>query len=249
MYHAAAKDLDPAFALADAAALALAGEALHVHFGGRFGEGEMMRTEPHHRILAVQALDDRFQAALQVAHGDALIDDKPLDLMEDGGVGGIDGIAAVHAAGRDDADGRLSLLHGADLHRGGLGAQQHLIGDIKGILRIPGGVVRRQVERFKVVVIQLDLRAGDDIKAHAEEDLLDLIQDEIKGMAVALPDRRAGQGDIDGLFFELLLGQGCLERPAAGFQLFFNGGAKPRSHLNISACDRITHIHQLLLLR
>ena len=36
------------------------------------GEGEVVRPEPHDGILAVQALDDRFQAALEVAHGDAL---------------------------------------------------------------------------------------------------------------------------------------------------------------------------------
>ena len=108
VYHAAAQNFDPAFALADAAALAMAGKALDIDLGGGFGEGEVVRTEAHDGIFAVQALDDRFQAALEVAHGDALINDQALDLMEDGGVGGIHGIAAVHTAGGDDADGGLA---------------------------------------------------------------------------------------------------------------------------------------------
>ena len=50
-------------------------------------------------------------------------------------------------------------------------------------------------------------------------------------MAVALPDGFAGQGDIDGLHFELLLGHGGLERGTAGNQLFLDGGADLIGHL------------------
>ena len=45
------------------------------------------------------------QRALQVGHGDALVDDHALNLVEHGGVGGVHLVLAVDAAGGDDADG------------------------------------------------------------------------------------------------------------------------------------------------
>ena len=87
MDHAAAQNLNPAFALAQAAAFAVAAEALDIHLGGRLGEGEVMGTEPHHSILTIQPLDKGFQAAFQVSHGDALVHHQTLDLMEQRGSG------------------------------------------------------------------------------------------------------------------------------------------------------------------
>ena len=54
MYHAAAENLNPAFALAQAAAFPVAVEAHNVHFGTRLGEREMMRTEFYFGILSEQ---------------------------------------------------------------------------------------------------------------------------------------------------------------------------------------------------
>ena len=67
-----------------------------------------------------------YQVALQQfrMHSDALVDDQTLDLMEDGGVGGIHLVSAVHTTGAEDADGRLAILHGASLCGRGLGAKQ-----------------------------------------------------------------------------------------------------------------------------
>ena len=45
VYHTAAQNLDPALALAQAAALAVAVEALNVQLGGRLGEREVVRAE------------------------------------------------------------------------------------------------------------------------------------------------------------------------------------------------------------
>lgn len=55
-------------------------------------------------------------------------------------------------------------------------AQEHLFSDIEGILRITRRVIRRNIQRLKVIVIPLDLRAGGYLKAHAEEDFLYLIE-------------------------------------------------------------------------
>ena len=46
------------------------------------------------------------------------------DLMEDGRVRGVGCVVPVDLAGDDDAHRRRLLLHGADLHRRGVGAQQ-----------------------------------------------------------------------------------------------------------------------------
>ena len=82
------------------------------------------------RICTCVDLEERaaelLQHPLQVAHVDRLVDHQPLDLMEHRRVGLV-GIAAVGAAGDDDADRRLLRLHGADLHRRGVGAQQHAL--------------------------------------------------------------------------------------------------------------------------
>ena len=131
-----------------------------------------MRTEADNGILAVQPLGEDLQRALEIRHGHALINDHSFDLMEHRGVGGIYRIRAVDTAGCNDTDRRLAGLHRADLHRRGLGAQQHIVADVESILGIPGGVALRDIQRFKVVVIQLDFRAGDHIKAHSKEDLV-----------------------------------------------------------------------------
>ena len=49
--------------------------------------------------------------------------DQALDLMEHGRMRGVV-VAAVCAARRDDAKRRLTVLHGADLHRRRMGAQK-----------------------------------------------------------------------------------------------------------------------------
>ena len=82
MYHAAAQNFNPALAFTQAAAFAMAVEALYVNLCGRLGEGEMMGTETYHTVLAIQTLDKGFQCALQIGKRNSLIDHKALNLME-----------------------------------------------------------------------------------------------------------------------------------------------------------------------
>ncbi len=67
------------------------------------------------------------ERSLQVAEGDVGIDAEPFELMEDGRVGRVRRVVAVHLAGADDAHRRRRLFHGADLHRRGMGAQQQAV--------------------------------------------------------------------------------------------------------------------------
>src|SRR4029079_1044796 len=64
------------------------------------------------------------QRPLQVAHRYALADHEAFDLLEHRRVGEVQVVAAVDAARRDDAHGRLVRLHVADLHRRRVRAKQ-----------------------------------------------------------------------------------------------------------------------------
>ena len=119
--------------------------------------------------------------------------------MEQRGVGGVHRVGAVNAARRDDADRWFFLLHGADLHRGGLGSEQNIVADVEGVLGISGRVVLRDVERLKVVVVQLDLRAGRNLKSHADDDLFELVQHDGQRVFFAQRLFLTRQGDVQRL--------------------------------------------------
>ena len=55
--------------------------ALHVHLAGGLGEGEVVGPEPGDGALSEQLLGQQVQGALQVGHGDVLVDDHALHLV------------------------------------------------------------------------------------------------------------------------------------------------------------------------
>ena len=169
-----------------------------------------MRTKAHARILSVQLFDEHLQRALQIAERHAPIDDKPLALMKNRAVRGIHGVGTVYTPRADDADGRLLRLHRADLHRAGLRAQQHILGEIERILRIARGMAFGHVQHFKVVVIQLHLGARYDVKAHAEKNLLQLPQHLFERVASAARGLPARQRYVDALCLQPRGKRGCL---------------------------------------
>ena len=73
-------------------------KALHVHLAARLGEREVVRTEAGHGIGTVELFHQGVERALEIAHRDALVDDKALDLVEHRGMGRVDLVLAVHAA-------------------------------------------------------------------------------------------------------------------------------------------------------
>ncbi len=78
-------------------------------------------------------------------------------------------ISAIHFSRHHDAHRRLLFFHRANLHRRSVRAQQMAAlyaFDIKSVHVVARGVMLGNVERFKVVVGRLDLRALD----HAETD-------------------------------------------------------------------------------
>src|SRR5215467_4328706 len=119
---------------------------------------------------------------------------------------GIGRIIAVHLAGNHDADRRLELLHGANLYRRSMGAQQQpvalclcaLLGDEQRVLRIARRMIRREVKRFEVVVVGFDDRPFlDRISEVAEygDNFVQRLDDRMLGADGTVNSRK---GDVDG---------------------------------------------------
>ena len=209
MHHAAAEDLDPAFALAEWTALAAALKAADINFAAGLRKGEVVGTQTDFCILAVQTLGKGLQRAFQVCHGNALVYHQTLDLVEQGRVGGIYRVGAEYTARGNDSNGGLRFFHYTDLYRRSLGSQYDIVIDIKGVLGVSGRVVFGDVQCLKVVVVVLHLRALGNVKAHAHKDVLDFVQNDGQRVLVADLGQGAGHGHIQGFLSQPLL-LGCL---------------------------------------
>ena len=130
------------------------------------------------RLVAEQRTHERLDGAEQVGEGDATVDHQRFDLVEHRRVARRRRLVAVGAAGSHHVDRWLHVLHGADLHRRRVGAQQDLLGlaqlDVERVLHGAGRVRGRHVERLEVVPVVLDLGAFHDAVAHAHEDVFEL---------------------------------------------------------------------------
>ena len=207
--------------------------ALHIHFTGRLREGKVVGAEPNLRVVSVDLVHNGDQCALQIAHGDVLGHHQTFDLMEHGGVGGIGLVLAEHTAGCQHTQGRLVLLHEADLHGTGLGAQQDgvLIVEIEGVAAIPGGVSLFDVQPGEVVVRKLHFGTVHHGVAHAHEDILDLLQHHVHGMLVTQLHCVTGDGHVNGLGSQLCFQSPGTDGSLALFQLGFNFAADGVCHL------------------
>ena len=143
------------------------------------------------------------------------------------------GVGTEDAAGDQHLNGRLLGIHGADLAAGGLGAEQELIGQVEGILHIAGGVVLRDVQAGEVVVVVLDLRGVRHSKAHAGEDVDDLVGDQRQRMQAADRAGLGGQGDVHGL--------GGVAGGQLGFLHLGGGSIVVRLHLGLQFVDDLAH--------
>lgn len=139
---------------------------------------------------------------------------------------GRDGLVAVNAAGADNADGGLHLLHGAGLHRRCMGAQQH-IGRIAGneecVLHIAGRVVSSKVQRREHMPVILHLRAIGNSEAHTGEDVKHFGLDQAEGVTGSDGKRGGRAGQVKrGLFVLFGFGLDLLaqSRDFVGSQVF-----------------------------
>ena len=104
-----------------------------------------------------------------------LVDHESFDLMKHRRMRGIV-IVTVNRAGHDDLQRRLAVFHGADLHRRGVRPQQSIVGDKNRILHIPRGMIFGKVQRFKIVVIVLDVGAAGDLETQAVKNIDNLVR-------------------------------------------------------------------------
>ena len=112
--------------------------------------------------------------------------------MEEAVGAGRDSLITINAARADDADGRLVRLHVVGLIAGGVGAEQHVLGDVVGVLRdeegvlhIAGRVVGGEVEHREHVLVVVNLWTMEKSEAHALEDFDNLVLHDGQRMARA----------------------------------------------------------------
>ena len=91
--------------------------------GRRLGEREIARDHADRDVVALEeGLEEGLQRPLQMAKVDRPVDHQPLDLVEHRRVGRV-AVRAIDPPRRDQPQRRAMLLHCADLHRRGVGAQ------------------------------------------------------------------------------------------------------------------------------
>src|SRR5208337_4731592 len=104
-----------------------------------------------------------------------------------------------------DAHRRLHLLHGPDLHRRSVRAQEQAIaqrlrfltGDEKRVLRVARGMVRRKVQSLEIVKVGFNLRPFLNRVAQIAEDANHLVHRLDDGMFGADGTANAGEGDVE----------------------------------------------------
>ncbi len=181
--------------------------ALDVEFGRGLRVRKEARAEAGAHAGLEEPVREGLQRALEIAETDALVDDEPFDLREHRRVGGVEVVAAVDAAGRDDPHRRRVGLHEADLHPRRVRAEQtgtaargvgrERIGEVQRVLHVARRVLGRHVERLEVVPVVLEFGAFDDLVAHAEEDVLDALADLRERVAAAERRDASRQRDVD----------------------------------------------------
>ena len=229
MNHAAAEHFKPVRALADFddAAGAL---TLHVHFRRRLREREEVRPEARGDVIDFEeSLHEIHEAAFQVAHMNALLDDEAFDLVEHRRVSRVP-VIAEHPARHEDADRRLLAHHGAHLHRTRMGTEhfrQRVVSLLQkeGVMCLARRMAFRKVQCGEVVPVILDVRTFGHAEAHVAEDRGDLLENLHHRVQRALPRQRRGrQRQVDLFAHQLGLKGFGLQRALAAAHGLFNPG-------------------------
>ncbi len=90
MNHPAAQNLYPAFAFAETTAFAAAFKAGDIHLRGGLREGEMVGAEFYFCLCAEKFAGEFGKSPFQIGKCDIFVDDQALNLMEGGGMCGVD---------------------------------------------------------------------------------------------------------------------------------------------------------------
>ena len=118
-----------------------------------------------------------------------LVHHESLYLMKHRRVRGIV-IMAVNRAGDNNLQRRLAAFHSPNLDRRGVRPEQSIVGDENRILHIPRRMIFGKIQRFKIMVIVLDVGATGDLETQTVKDLDNLIDHQRERMRL----RRAQSG-------------------------------------------------------
>ena len=162
---------------------------------------------------------------------------QTFNLMEGRGMCRIHLIGAEHTAWCDHPDGELPFLHFVYLCRRCLRSQQNISRDIERILFILRRMIRRNIQRLKIIVVLLHFRTFDHFISHANEDSLHLFQCNGARMSVSNVILSGRQRNIDDFRLHLRLSDCLLHLPDRFFQ----------NLLNLCSCliDKLPHLGTL----
>ena len=180
--HARAANLHPIIAFTDDQLIAVT-IALHVYFHARLGKGEIAGAEANGDILDLEKRCQKsFQCVFQMAHMGGLIDYQPFDLMEHWRMRLV-AIAAISATRRDKAERRaafvfLPVLHGAHLHRRGMGTQQKRFAvflglHVKRVMHLPRRMRVGNVQSGEIVKLAFNIGPRCHVKTHIGKNCVD----------------------------------------------------------------------------
>jgi hypothetical protein len=96
--------------------------------------------------------------------------------------------------------GRFALLKLTHLHRSGVSSKQSATFDEESILHIAGGVIRREVERLKIIVIGFEMRSTSNLEPHPVKCPTYLSHRLVEDMHGSDPMSGTGQTGIKGGF-------------------------------------------------
>lgn len=204
VHGAAATDFHPAGALAATATFATAEYAAHVHFSGRFREGEEAGAETGLDAFAKELVHEHLEDALQVCKGNVFVYHQTFALLEHGSVGGVV-INTEHVARSNHAERRLVGFHVVNLGTAGVGTKHHLVVHVEGVLHVAGRVVGRSVQCFEVVPVRFDVAAEVHFKAHLAEEVDDFFADVVQRVSRTGGDTCTGKAHVDAAAGEFLL--------------------------------------------
>ena len=105
-----------------------------------------MRAEFHFCLRSKQLSREFRQCSFQVGKCDIFINHQSFDLMEGRGMCRVHLVRTEYSTRGKHTDRQFPFFHHADLYRRGLGTKHDIACDIKSILFILGGMIRRYIQ-------------------------------------------------------------------------------------------------------
>ena len=164
---------------------------------------------------STRAESEAMQDRLQIGDADVFVNKQSLELMKHRRMTDIR-VNPIDAARCDQSQWRTLGLHGADLHRRCVRTQQVAVFKIERVMHGPRRMIGRDIQCLEVMKFVFDLRTVRDIKARAQENLLDAQSRLRDRMHRSLLLTTAWQCHIERARVQLELDRAALEFEPAG---------------------------------